>query len=334
MEQLRHAVDERLLACLEDLRAQTERRAREAMPLVEQLRALTMRGGKRLRPAMVVAAAECVEDPKAWWPSLLDACASVELLQSYLLIHDDWIDDDLVRRGGPTVHAALRESFARRTADSVAILAGDMASGLAQELLCAHELPEGRLRKVLGAFATMQREVVLGQTLDVLESTDTDAVHDLKTGSYTVRGPLALGHAVAGGDAASWAVLEAFANPLGIAFQLRDDLIGTFGDEKETGKSSANDLRQGKRTAPVVFTLERLSGEERARFESLLGKDDDDAVREARSRIEAAGAVGHLEGRIAQLRAEALGALERSTLRASGRAYLAGLATLVTDRRK
>jgi geranylgeranyl diphosphate synthase type I len=335
MEAVRRLVDQRLATALDAAILDAKHRANDAVPMMEQIHALTVRGGKRLRPVMVMAAVECTTPWESMRDATIDVGAAIELLQTYLLIHDDWMDGDTVRRGGPTVHVALAKAYGHEhNGASSAILAGDMACALAQELVVHAELPGDRLRETLRAFVTMQREVILGQTLDVLGAKDIDVIHDLKTGSYTVRGPIALGHALAGGSQEAWGALEAFARPIGIAFQLRDDIIGTFGDEKETGKTSATDLRVGKRTAPVVFALERLDAKGRAELESLLGKDDDNAVARARTMIEEIGARAAVEERIVSLRDRAMASLEHGSIRREGAKLLSGLAHVMTDRRK
>lgn len=334
LDTVRQRVDARLLEALDELASYTKGCAEEALPVVSASKDLTMRGGKRLRPALVVAAVEAVRPWEPIAPAVIDVACAVEVLQSYLLVHDDWMDNDTVRRGGPTVHVSLARAYGSTEKGAVtAVLGGDLLSSLAQELCSSSKIEPARLHAVLAAFTRMQREVVLGQTLDVLDTSDVDAVHDLKTGSYTVRGPLALGHAVAGGSAEAWAAMAAFAKPLGIAFQIRDDLIGTFGDEKETGKSSSNDLRQGKRTAPVRYALEHLSGADRATLEGLLGRDEDLAVLRARALVEQAGTRAAMEERIAVLRAESLAALKTDALRSEGAALLAGFATVLTERK-
>lgn len=331
-EELRRKVDARLESILDDAERDTGRRARDASATVAQVRDLTMRGGKRLRPAMLLSAVECITDWRSVASAVVDTSCGIELLQTYLLIHDDWMDQDEVRRGGPTVHVSLAKRYGdAHLGASAAILAGDFASALAQDLALSSSIPRERLFDVARTFITMQREVVVGQTLDVLNSPDIEAIHDLKTGSYTVRGPLALGHALAGGSAEQWSALESFANPLGVAFQLRDDLIGAFGDEKDTGKSAASDLRQAKMSAPVRFALEHLSESKRNELRSVLGTDE--YVR-AQELIIESGAREGVEARITVLKQQALSALEASSLRRDGVRLLSRLATLMCDRKK
>ncbi|MDP3273735.1 MAG: polyprenyl synthetase family protein [Deltaproteobacteria bacterium] len=331
-DDLRQRVDVRLHDVLTQAHSHAQERARDAAAMVASVLDLTMRGGKRMRPAMVLAAVECIGESASLSAAITDVSAGIELLQTYLLIHDDWMDGDRVRRGGPTVHVMLSEQYGGEAIGaSVAILAGDFASAVAQDLASSALIPRERLFDVYRTFVWMQREVVLGQTLDVLNSGDLDAIHDMKTGSYTVRGPLALGHALAGGTAAQWTQLERFAQPLGIAFQLRDDLIGSFGDERETGKSAASDLRQGKMSAPVRWALERLEPTAKRELETLLGTEN---TARAQELLVQSGAVEGIEARIAELKVQSLTALEGTALRREGVKLLTRLASAMCDRRK
>src|SRR5262249_4093212 len=157
-------------------------------------RDLTIRGGKRFRAGMLVAAFSGVA-PRASLEPALSAAVSLELLQTYLLIQDDWMDGDAVRRGGPSAHAALAEAF--RDPDMAAcsaILAGDLTWGLAVRTLATARVKDHRRLRAIELFCAVHQDVVAGQQIDMLgRSADVEAMHALKTGSYTVRGPLLLG---------------------------------------------------------------------------------------------------------------------------------------------
>ncbi|MDQ3034121.1 MAG: polyprenyl synthetase family protein [Myxococcota bacterium] len=302
--------------------------APEALELVEAIEALTMRGGKRLRPAVLVAAFRSIA-PERDWAETLPACAGLELLQSYLLIHDDWMDGDEQRRGGPAVHAAL----AKKRGDahlgaSLAILAGDLASAYAQRLVLESFATASRPREMLAAFVRMQVEVVMGQSLDLLASSDVSRMQQLKTGSYTVAGPLRLGALIAGATDAQMDAMESFGTPLGEAFQVRDDLLGTFGDPRATGKPSGNDLRAGKRTA-LVRECERLLGDdERGALMRVLGQRDatDEDVAAATELFVQSGARKNVEQRLSSLLDQACTALDGGALVDPGRAMLREIA--------
>jgi geranylgeranyl diphosphate synthase type I len=223
-----------------------------SLKLLNAVEDLTDRGGKRLRPVVLYAGARAVNsDPDL--ATLWKAGAALELLQTYLLIHDDWMDQDNERRGGKAVHV----HFADATNDthlgaSLAVLAGDLASAYAWELMSSCLANSPAQTKLLALFARIHQEVVMGQHQDLLNEGGIDSIYDLKTGSYTVRGPLLLGGIIGGASETQLAGLQALAKPLGIAFQLRDDLLGTFGDAATLGKPVGNDLRRGKFTAITV----------------------------------------------------------------------------------
>lgn len=304
--------------------------------LVGALAQLTMRGGKRLRPAVLVAAYRAVKADGAL-EDVLTACSALELLQTYLLVHDDWMDQDDVRRGGPSVHAALREEIGdRHLGDALAILAGDLGCAYAWELLLDAKAMQTPKPAVLRAFSAIQREVVLGQQLDVMGSPDVTRMHQLKTGSYTVRGPLRLGALLAGAreDGPEVRALDAFADPLGEAFQIADDLLGTFGDPKKTGKPAGNDLRVGKRTSLVLAAEQRLDVASRTPLTRVLGNGQasEAEVAAAAELLVSSGVRAHVEQRLAALVAQADAALASPALTAEGRALLAGLAKILAHR--
>lgn len=334
MADVRRAVDARLSAFFVEKRAAAARVAPECVELVISIETLTLRGGKRLRPAVLYAgycAAGGAEDTS----HCTDVGAALEVLQSYLLIHDDWMDGDDERRGGPSVHAALATQFgSRRLGDALAILAGDIASAWAWELLMAARFPPNRLHEALTTFRVVQEEVVFGQQLDLLGAGDVALMHHLKTGSYTVRGPLELGALLAGGTDAQREALLRFGQPLGIAFQLRDDLLGTFGDPSTTGKPSGNDLRAGKRTA-LVLAAERLLDEGAlAPLRAVIGHPEasEELVRAATRLLETCGARRRVEEELERRIGEAEHALDESGLARGGRERLRELVSLLARR--
>ncbi len=339
LSELRAAVDDRLSAYLADKRGAARDLTPEATELVDAVADLTLRGGKRLRPALLYAAYRSVtpsRTPAEIPKDVLDACAGLELLQSYLLIHDDWMDHDEERRGGPAVHAALRDAHDGdvHLGNSLAILAGNLASACAWELITRVDLGRETGRRVIDVFLRMHQEVVYGQQLDLLESLDVSLMQQLKTGSYTVRGPLALGAALGGATRAQEAALLAYGRPLGEAFQMRDDLLGTFGDRAAIGKPTGGDLRQGKRTA-IVRAAEELGTEAQlAPLRQVLGAPavTEKMLAAAREALVLTGAEAAVEARLAGLIEASLDALEQSDLREPGRRMLRELAERLGER--
>jgi geranylgeranyl diphosphate synthase type I len=315
-------------------------------PMLRAVRALVERGGKRLRGVFLAAAYEaCGGEDHA---SMVPALVSFELLQAYLLVHDDWIDDDDVRRGGPTVHAALRQAFGSvREAETCAVLAGDLAAAWSLGALCACAIPEARIARAARAMADVQRKVALGQMLDVRATVQRqgqnmraaiDRVYELKTASYTVEGPLAIGAMLAGASEGRVDGLALVARPLGIMFQLKDDLLGVFGDPMITGKSDSNDLRQGKFTALIVEALDdpnvmlELVRLQKAHGDKTAAESADALVVSLRNRIVATGARERVEARILELYNEASVAIEAAEITPRGKELLLGAAAVIGGR--
>jgi geranylgeranyl diphosphate synthase type I len=218
-------------------------------------------------------------------------------------------------------------------ADAAAILAGDFASALAQQALASIAVAPDRVVDVGRAFARIQREVILGQLIDLRgAAASVESMHDLKTGSYTVRGPLAIGAILAGASAEQRASLDRFASPLGVAFQIRDDLLGTFGDPRATGKPAGNDVRSGKRTALVGALMGDAKGE--ALLERALGvKDASDAdVSALVAYMDASGARARVEARLRELLTDAEQALAAAPLAARGKQWLHGAIAALGER--
>lgn len=316
---------------------------------VDAVKDLTLRGGKRLRAVLLAAGYEACGGPGGP-DAVVMAGVSLELLQVYLLIHDDWMDADDVRRGGPSVPAMLRAYFASRggaraahAAEASTILAGDYAAGLSLDALAKVPVPSERVAAAVGEMGRIQRDVVLGQMCDIqgerTREPPTEAAveltHTLKTGSYTVRGPLALGAHLAGADAPLLHALEAFALPLGVAFQLRDDVLGTFGDPAHTGKPSTGDIRQGKRTA-LIAALASTGGGSAELLARAFGRADASAadVDALVHQIVASGARRRVEERIEVLLGQAIAALDAAPLRDDARELLRGAAHTLGHREK
>lgn len=297
--------------------------------MVESARDLALRGGKRVRAGLLAVgwlAAGGDEDLDV----ATDGGVAFELFQTYLLIQDDWTDGDMTRRGGPSVHAALATMLGHKERGAAsAILASDLTWSLSIEtILGIKRLSPATRIDALSMLLGVHEDVVLGQQLDILANAqDIDTVNDLKTGSYTIRGPLVLGTVMAGGSSELRDALTRFAGPLGVAFQLRDDLLGTFGDPAETGKPVGNDILVGKRTALVVEAERLANEEERRAIADAFGRSDVSKhyVSAATAALISSGARRAIEERQAALCASALELLDDASIPTAVRPVLTGI---------
>jgi geranylgeranyl diphosphate synthase type I len=332
---VRDAVDQRLVQIWDEAWAEHAGHGVAVSRPLEAARALCLRGGKRLRAALV-AVGHVVGQGHTDWRPALPVCCAVELLQAYFLIHDDWMDQDRVRRGGPAVHAALEAHFASpHLAASGAVLAGDYTLALATRVLASAQPAPEQWPALVTCFAQMQLDAVVGQKLDVLgQGENLDEVYRLKTASYTLQGPLALGM-LFGTPLSPWlARLEEFAVPLGIAFQLRDDLIGAFAEPGVTGKPRGSDLGAGKRTLLLEMALALASPAERELLGRVLGNPavGPAELAAALAVMDTCGARRKVEARIQALVLDARAALARAPLPAFGRSLLEGVLVAMIDR--
>jgi geranylgeranyl diphosphate synthase, type I len=285
---------------------------------------LVAAGGKHLRPAFVYwgyRATGAEHDDGVFGPA-----AAVQLLHTFALLHDDVMDRSPERRGRPSAYASLAKVHANEGlgGDSGwfgvggAILAGDLAYVWADQLLDDAPLPPEVLNRARRVFTTLRVEVMAGQYLDLRlaglpNASETHALRValLKSGRYTVTRPLQMGAAIGGVDPRLDQALGAYGDAVGVAFQLRDDILGLFGDPRSTGKGDLDDLREGKRTVLMLKALQRATSSQRAQLTGVLGDGgltDDDAQR-VRDIVVDTGALNDIERLITERRAAADDAL-------------------------
>ncbi|HEX9998906.1 MAG TPA: polyprenyl synthetase family protein, partial [Actinoplanes sp.] len=311
------------------------------------LKEFVLGGGKRLRPAF------------AYWgyrgaggadsDEVVAAVSALELVQASALIHDDLMDRSDTRRGVQAVHRRFERRHteagwrggAAAFGDSAAVLLGDLALVWSDELLHSSGVSPAELARARPVFDGMRTEVTVGQYLDVLTQATGDTsleragkVARYKSAKYTVERPLLLGAALAGAGPELTAAYSGFGLPLGEAFQMRDDVLGVFGDPAQTGKPAGDDLREGKRTYLVAAAFAALDDRAGAELDAGLGDQglDDDGVKRLRTLIRDSGALTATEQRIDDLMAYALGALAAAEIEDEARAVLHRLADAATRR--
>lgn len=346
-ENVRHETDACLAHRLEELRARMEAVETATLPLHAEASALVS-GGKRLRAAFCYwswrAHGGTVDSPTR--DAVVGAGAALELFQAAALVHDDVMDRSDTRRGRPAAHRAFAalhrkncwEGDPDEFGTNGAILLGDVLLSACGEALsrATADLEPAVATRARAVFDHMQTEVTVGQFLDIRAQVvpwgvdhDADearsrAIVRAKSARYSVEHPLALGAALAGADPST---VRAYGLPFGEAFQLRDDMLGVFGDPEVTGKPAGDDLREGKRTVLVSRALRAANPQQRALLVSALGNTSlaGSDLDEVRSVLRETGAVDGLEALIDELTAEADEALSAAELEAGPREVLRAL---------
>jgi geranylgeranyl diphosphate synthase type I len=348
----RSAVQAELDAFLDEQAVRLAPLGADADRLLAEARAVVS-GGKRFRAAFcfwgyaAVAGRPAGADERA----VLRAAAALELLHASALAHDDLMDASDTRRGRPATHRGFE---AEHRADgwrgdpeqygaAAAILLGDLLLSWADELVRRCGLAWSVVGPALDVFDLCRSEVIAGQFLDVsvqargaASAEEAMTVLRYKSAKYSIERPLHIGAALAGADGATLDALTHFGLPLGEAFQLRDDLLGVFGDPATTGKPAGDDLVEGKRTLLVAHALASAPAADATRLDAALGTPlSPDQVDELRAIIDASGAHQLVESTIADLAGQSLAALDAGRSAgwdATACDALAQLASAATDR--
>ena len=276
----------------------THKITREVVEVIEEY---TLRGGKRIRPILMILAYKMFGGKEE--DKIIKAAASLELIQSYFLIHDDIMDESELRRGKKTVHKIYEEKHLKngypgnpaRFGENLAIIAGDLANVYAMEMFMDSKFDGPKFIKALNKLNEIIEYTGYGQIIDVyssalhkFEEKDLLLLHEYKTANYTIYGPLSLGAILAGGEPAG---LRDFAIPIGIAFQLQDDILGLFGDEERIGKPVTSDLAEGKKTLLIIKALENADESEAKEILMALGNPavTDEQLKRVREIVKSTG---------------------------------------------
>lgn len=325
-------------------------------------------GGKRFRALFcywgwqAVAAVGTEDEPahpldRDRLDPVIGVAACLEVFHAAALVHDDIMDDSDTRRGRPAAHRRFEEMHRGERHDgdperfgrSAGLLLGDLLLGWSDELLdeAIASAADPTRRAVRAEFTRMRTEVTAGQYLDLLEEGSwrehpadeqlrrAQRVVLYKSAKYSVEAPLVIGAALGGADPDQLAALRGYGVPLGVAFQLRDDLLGVYGDPDETGKPAGDDLREGKRTVLIALARHALPAGAARLLDELLGDRelDGDQIAMLRRTIRDSGAVDRVEEFIARDVDRAVAALDSARISGSSRRELVRLADAVTRRR-
>ena len=313
----------------------------------DELERVIASGGKRLRPVFcclghLAAGGESQDE-------LIRAASALELLHTFALVHDDVMDQSAVRRGESTTWRHLAETHRRSGflgdpegfGISAAVLVGDLAMTLADRAFLESGFPPDRLLPGFARYGRMRTDMVAGQFLDVMAANRGEILEEearriavLKSGAYTVEGPLHIGAILAGGSESLLSILSAYGVALGEAFQLRDDILGAFGDPSVTGKDRDSDLREGKRTVLIAKAIEGAGTADRSFLQKRLGRPDlsEDEIERIRIIIQTSGALEGTESLVAELGSRASSAIDLDLIPADIGGLLADLVDVLTRR--
>jgi len=349
---VREQVQAALASYLTQARSHLTTIGSQLTPVCDGLEEFILDGGKRFRPLFAYAGHKAAG--KDVGPAEIKAFASLEFLQACALIHDDLMDASDTRRGKPAMHrrfenlhqeqalAGLSEQFGA----AAAILLGDLALVQSDHMLHASGISSDQLIDALVVHDEMRIELMAGQYLDVREAGEKShnverslRIARFKSGKYSIERPLHLGATIAQRDPAirnplTWRLSE-YGLPLGEAFQLRDDLLGIFGDPAITGKPAGDDLREGKRTVLMAMAMERTTDAGRHELSTHLGNPELslEVIEKLRGIINESGAVDSVEGLIEKLTFDALTASKSPEIAEDSQELLAALAASATARK-
>ncbi|MFA5926455.1 MAG: polyprenyl synthetase family protein [Parcubacteria group bacterium] len=314
---------------------------------LKSIRDLTLAGGKRVRAAFMFwgylgAGGSEIE-------KITEASMSIELTNIFLLIHDDIIDRDDFRHGVTTIHKKyekLARRFYKKTdpchfGNSMAMVIGDMAAALGNEIIFNSCFKPEIVIRALDKLQDIVTTTVSGEIFDVMLEAKGKAserevleVFENKTAKYTVEGPLHLGAMLAGADEKILKAYSEYAVPVGIAFQIQDDILGAFGNEKKLGKPVCSDLREGKQTLLVIKALEKGNGQKRKLIKNLLGKKDvtNQEVEMFRDAVRETGSLEYSQNLAKTLVKKGKKALEKAEIKEETKEFLTGIADYIVNR--
>jgi geranylgeranyl diphosphate synthase type I len=319
--------------------------------MTEVIRDYNLRGGKRIRPAYVIEGYKAVGGTDT--DEIYNASLAAEILEGYLLVHDDIMDKDDLRRGGPTVHRIYREYYqkninenlanATHFGNSMAIIIGDILETMAIDAIANTKFDPTLKAKAIRRYSQVVRYTGYGQALDMLlenmpvekvKKEDILMVHKLKTSIYTMEGPLHTGGILGGATDEQLKSYTDYAIPLGQAFQIHDDLLGMFGDEKKLGKPATSDLKEGKRTFLIVKALENGTEEQKQKIKQCLGNPNVtiQEVEEIRDIIKTTGSFDYSKNLANELAEQARTAIRNADITTEGKEYMIGIADYMVNR--
>jgi geranylgeranyl diphosphate synthase, type I len=340
-------IDKRLRIFIKDRIKKVDKISPVAKEMMEYILEYNLRGGKRVRPILTVFGYKACGGKNE--NAIIDAALAVELMESFLLIHDDIMDQDELRRGYLTMHKiyenkckrSYKSKNSKRFGESMAMIAGDIVAIMGSEAILNSKFPINNKLKAIDKFNSAVINTCFGQAIDVksgYEKTTTEKdikrLYELKTAIYTFEGPLFIGALLAGASKTKLASLKKYALPLGKAFQYQDDILGLYGTKKKIGKSIGSDIKEGKKTLLILKALEKANKSDTKFIQDCLGNNNITAndIKQVRTIVKNTGSLEYSKSKAFDYVEQSKKAIEKANLNKPGKEFLLGLADFVINR--
>ncbi len=344
LEHYKEKIEFRLKTFLDEKISEAEKISDSSREIMQYIKEFNLRGGKRIRSVLIIMAYKSLGGKNE--DAIIDIAVSAELMQSFLLIHDDIIDDDDLRRGGPTMHKIYAEKYKgrdnpKKVGESMAIIAGDLLASLGNEIISKSAFDEEKKLKLLQKFNKVVKLTGYGEIIDILSDLKTNVteqdiskMHKLKTAVYTIEGPLHMGAIAAGASDGQLKILSEYAIPLGMAFQLKDDILGLFGSEEKLGKPADSDIKEGKKTILILKAIENAYKEQKEFIVNALGNKNitEKKLIKLREIIKETGSLSYSENLAEKLVKKAKDAIKNSDFEKQGKEFFLEIADYIIKR--
>ncbi len=308
----------------------------ETKKLIENIMEFNLRGGKRIRPLIIIFAYKCFKEGEE--SQIVDASIAIELMQAYFLIHDDIMDNADLRRGKKSMHK-LYDQKDENFGKSIAILAGNACASYVYEVILKSKFSDSSKLKALEWLRWIDQRVNYGQELDLmpgfenLNENEVMKIYELKTASYTAQGPIFLGAALAQATDKEINQLKEYGHKIGMAFQIQDDILGVYGNIEEIGKPNDSDIKEGKKTLLIVKALELCNAKDREFLLKNYGvkNTSDEDLEKIRSIIKNCKALEYCNNKVEQLVAKGKESISNLELRKEGKDFLFEMAEYIKN---
>jgi geranylgeranyl diphosphate synthase, type I len=306
-----------------------------------------LRGGKRIRPVLAIQAYQAVGGKDI--REIEKVSIALEIFHTFLLIHDDIIDQDELRHGGPAAHSVYKKYHRTKSlrgtdlhfGESVALILGDILASYCYRIVLSSKFSQARRIAAVQHMNKVLIDTGYGQIMDVLigarartSRREILEVMEYKTARYTIESPLLLGSILGGGKQKIMKQFSKYARPLGIAFQIQDDVLGVFADESKLGKPVGSDLQEGKLTFLILKALASGTAAQKKRLRAILGKSDitDRDIEDARRIIIATGSLAFAKKQARLYAQQARGVMKNISIKKDPKDFLIGMATYIIER--